>query len=76
MLDADLILTNGIVVTMNAKYDVFNPGAIAIKAGQIVWLGSMEDLRLKTEDLRLKTEDTVTSHQSPITNRPSPITNH
>jgi 5-methylthioadenosine/S-adenosylhomocysteine deaminase len=44
MQQVDLLLTNGIVVTMNAQFEVFNPGAVAIAGDQIVAAGAQEEL--------------------------------
>jgi len=37
--EVDLVLTGGIVVTMNETYDVFEPGAVAVAEGSIVAVG-------------------------------------
>ena len=50
MLNADILLINATVVTMNAQFDIFSPGAVAVQDGQIVWVGTMNDLRRMTED--------------------------
>jgi len=41
---ADLILTNGIVLTMNEAFDRFSPGAVAISDDQIVAVGPAEQI--------------------------------
>ena len=40
----DLILYGGTVVTMNDRYDVFEDGAVAIRADSIVAVGSTETI--------------------------------
>jgi len=40
----DLLLTGGIVVTMDAQWRVYDPGAVAIAGGRITAVGSPEDL--------------------------------
>ncbi|NOZ48663.1 MAG: amidohydrolase, partial [Chloroflexi bacterium] len=42
MRKVDTLLTNGTVVTMNAKRDVYTPGAVAILGSQIVAVGAAE----------------------------------
>ncbi len=41
---ADLILTNGVVVTMNASGDLFARGAVAIRGQDIVAVGPADDI--------------------------------
>ncbi len=41
---ADLILANGVVVTMNAPGDLFARGAVAIREGEIVAVGPADDI--------------------------------
>ena len=36
---ADLVISGGIVVTVDAKFSVFSPGAIAVKDGRILAVG-------------------------------------
>lgn len=43
----DLLIHNGIVVTMNANGDVFDDGAIAVKDGRIVAVGKSADIASK-----------------------------
>jgi 5-methylthioadenosine/S-adenosylhomocysteine deaminase len=42
---ADLILTNGIVLTMNGAFDCFSPGAVAIQDDSILAVGPAEQVR-------------------------------
>ncbi len=44
---ADLILTNGVVLTMNALGDLFSQGAIAVKGRDIVAVGAAEEVQAK-----------------------------
>jgi 5-methylthioadenosine/S-adenosylhomocysteine deaminase len=44
MQTIDLLLTNAIVVTMNAEGDLYNPGAVAINGDSIVAVGPAEAL--------------------------------
>ncbi len=44
MQSIDLILTNAVVVTMNANGDVFDPGAVAISGDSILAVGLAADL--------------------------------
>lgn len=44
-MKADVILSGGIVVTMNERLDVFHEGAVVIKDGKIVAVGPAADLR-------------------------------
>lgn len=41
---ADLVLSGGIVLTMDEKFTVFNPGAIAVKDGKILAVGTAADV--------------------------------
>src|SRR5512139_3368884 len=43
-LDADLILKNSILLTMDANLTIYEPGAIAIKGNQILAVGMEADL--------------------------------
>jgi 5-methylthioadenosine/S-adenosylhomocysteine deaminase len=45
MIEADLLLTNAVVLTMDIKYSLFDPGAVAIKDNKIVAVGMEQDLR-------------------------------
>jgi 5-methylthioadenosine/S-adenosylhomocysteine deaminase len=45
MMKADLILSGGIVVTMNDRLDVFREGVVVIKDSKIVAVGPAADLR-------------------------------
>ena len=45
----DLLLLGGTVITMNASYDVFAPGAVAIQGNHIVAVGPQEDLQARFE---------------------------
>ncbi|RME32553.1 MAG: amidohydrolase, partial [Thermoflexia bacterium] len=44
MKEADLILTGGVVLTMNEQYDLYDPGAVAIRDGTIVAVGPAEEV--------------------------------
>ncbi len=44
MKNADLILSNAIVVTVNARGELFNPGAIAIQGDQILAVGPANEI--------------------------------
>lgn len=44
MIEVDLIVTGDTVVTMNATYDVYTPGAVAIKGDTIVAVDSAETI--------------------------------
>lgn len=44
MEQADLILTGGVVLTMNDRYDLYDPGAVAIRDGAIVAVGPAEEI--------------------------------
>jgi len=41
---ADLVLSGGIVLTMDEKFTVLDPGAVAVKDGKIVAVGSPSDV--------------------------------
>ncbi|MGH2536287.1 MAG: amidohydrolase family protein [Candidatus Promineifilaceae bacterium] len=41
---ADLILTGGAAVSMNARFDLFNPGAVAVRADSIVAVGPADQI--------------------------------
>ena len=45
MLQADLLLTNARVVTMNDQFDLFADGAVAVAGGQIVAVGPAAELQ-------------------------------
>jgi 5-methylthioadenosine/S-adenosylhomocysteine deaminase len=45
MNKANLILTDGIVVTMNDEFEIFAPGAIAVQDDKIVAVGRAEDVQ-------------------------------
>ena len=49
MRQVDTLITGGAVVTMNAKRDVFSPGAVAIKDSKIVAVGPEERVRQLVE---------------------------
>lgn len=49
MSKADLILTGGIVVTMNDQFDLFDPGAVAVQDGAIVAVGPAEQMATEWE---------------------------
>lgn len=42
--NADILIADAIVVTMDASYRVFNPGAVAIKDGQIIGVGPSREI--------------------------------
>ncbi|MBU0703872.1 MAG: S-adenosylhomocysteine deaminase, partial [Chloroflexi bacterium] len=44
MTKVDLILTGGSVATMNDDFDLFDPGAVAIRAGNIEGVGPAEQI--------------------------------
>jgi 5-methylthioadenosine/S-adenosylhomocysteine deaminase len=44
---ADFLIVNGLVVTMDGEYRIFENGAIAVKDGEIVALGKTADLKDK-----------------------------
>jgi len=41
---ADLILTGGVVATMNDRFDLFDPGAVAVRDGAIVAVGPADQV--------------------------------
>ncbi len=45
MRQVDTLLVDGVVITMNAKRDVFAPGAVAIRGSQIVAVGPADRVR-------------------------------
>ena len=49
MRKVDTLITGGDVITMNAKRDVFSPGAVAIKDSKIVAVGPAERVRQLVE---------------------------
>ncbi len=49
MSKADLILTGGIVVTMNDQFNLFDPGAVAVQDGAIVAVGPAEQMATEWE---------------------------
>ena len=46
---ADLILTGGIVATMNDRFDLFEPGAVVVKDGAIAAVGPAEEIEATWE---------------------------
>ena len=44
---ADLVITGGTVVTVDRKFSVFSPGAIAIRSGEIVAVGPASEIGAK-----------------------------
>ncbi len=46
-LPADILLVNGMVHTLNSGNDCFDPGAVAIRSGQIVAVGPSEQVRAR-----------------------------
>jgi len=44
MTKVDLILTGGSVATMNDDFDLFDPGAVAIRAGNIEGVGPVDEI--------------------------------
>ena len=49
MKQADLILTGGIVATMNDRFDLFEPGAVVVKDGAIAAVGPAEEIEAAWE---------------------------
>ncbi len=49
MEKADLILTGGVVVTMNEQSDLFEPGAVAVRDGVIVAIGPAGEIEAAWE---------------------------
>lgn len=47
MLEADLLIFNGTVLTLNDRNERFAPGAVAIRAGKIVAVGPAEEVRAR-----------------------------
>ncbi|HSE63610.1 MAG TPA: amidohydrolase family protein, partial [Thermoanaerobaculia bacterium] len=43
----DLVITGGTVVTVDEKFTVFSPGAVAIRGGKIVAVGSASEVGAK-----------------------------
>jgi 5-methylthioadenosine/S-adenosylhomocysteine deaminase len=43
MKKADLVLTGGIVATMNERFDLFDPGAVVVREGAIVAVGPADE---------------------------------
>ncbi len=48
-MNADLLLTNAIVLTMDSKMAIYEPGAVAVLGDQIVAVGPEADLKRKFE---------------------------
>lgn len=44
METVDQLLSGGIVLTMNTSFEIFNPGAVAIRGNTIVAVGPMDDI--------------------------------
>jgi 5-methylthioadenosine/S-adenosylhomocysteine deaminase len=49
MTDIDLILTGGDVLTMNAEFDLFSPGAVAVDDGAICAVGPADEVAASYE---------------------------
>ena len=47
MEHADLVLTGGTVITMDASYRIFAPGAVAVKGNSIVAVGPQDDVQAR-----------------------------
>ncbi len=64
-----LILTNATVVTMNAAFDVYAPGAVVVRDGAIAWVGPAAEA---TTDGRRPAAEGGQVATSAIDGRPSP----
>src|SRR5712692_10159398 len=53
MKPADVVLTNAIVITMNASSDLFADGAVAIQGDRIIAVGSGRDIAAEYEAAEL-----------------------
>ncbi|MEZ4643992.1 MAG: amidohydrolase family protein [Chloroflexota bacterium] len=40
----DVLLVNGVVITMNGRYDIFSPGAVAVRDDSIVAVGTQAEI--------------------------------
>ena len=45
----DTILSGGIVVTMNQQFDIIHDGALAVRGGKIIAIGSTQDILAQFE---------------------------
>jgi 5-methylthioadenosine/S-adenosylhomocysteine deaminase len=46
-LEADILLVNAMVYTLNSRGEVFDPGAVAIRAGEIAAVGPSDQVRAR-----------------------------